>query len=657
MSTASEARIVLTAQDRTQAVFAQAQRNLTALSAGVSATTGLLRGLGSALAIGTFIEWGRQVINSLDALNDLKDATGASIENISALEDVAARTGTSFETVGTALVKFNQALSNAKPGTEVAAAFQALGLSVEQLKTIDPAEALRQTAVALSRFADDGNKARVIQELFGKGAREIAPFLNDLAQQIKLVGTVTTEQTEAAEKFNQQLSAMQKNALDLSRVLLGPLVNGVNELADRFREGERAGKSFFDVIRDRYAEQNQRGRDFLSGLVGRASPQAPKFLLDYDQTAAETKRLQRQAAKPSLPPSLGGTKPAKKEEISDAQRYLDTLQKQLESASELTAVEKVRQDLAQGRIKLTLDEQRQAEFLAGMLDADKARKDQAREEAKAALELQRELTRQREQDAELARRHLESLAKESEAVLNVNRSLAENIEEMGLTAEQLDRLRLARVEATLAETRAALAIAENVDHNREEAEQLRAKVELLERQRDLVERQGQRRVQVEADRMSEDAAKSLHDDVKSALSNAFRDSKNPVRAFAEGLGNVVYTRLTNALGNSIADALVGTGKPGSSGGILTSLFSLFPQFATGTDFVPRDMVAMVHRGERIVPASQNLGGEGGQPVNITINNAVSDYVTMDSMRRNNQQLVRLIRAELAGSIGRGGALS
>ena len=59
--------------------------------------------------------------------------------------------------------------------------------------------------MALAQFADDGNKARIVQELFGKSVREVAPLLKDLAESGGLVATVTTAQAKEAEKLNIQL--------------------------------------------------------------------------------------------------------------------------------------------------------------------------------------------------------------------------------------------------------------------------------------------------------------------------------------------------------------------------------------------------------------------------------------------------------------------
>lgn len=195
----------------------------TAVSA-AGASIGLALGAAGAAAL----VMAKNIIDGLDALNDVKDATGASIANISALEDVALRTGASMEQVSSILVKFNGALKEADGKNATSLALKAIGLDAAELKKIDPAEALRQTAVALSGFADDGNKARLVQELFGKSIKEAAPFLNDLAEKTELVGKVSTEQAANAETFNKQIAALSKNALDAKRVLLGDLLPAIN---------------------------------------------------------------------------------------------------------------------------------------------------------------------------------------------------------------------------------------------------------------------------------------------------------------------------------------------------------------------------------------------------------------------------------------------
>lgn len=179
-----------------------------------------------------------EALRGLDALNDFKDATGASIENASALEDIAARTGTAFEAVETSVVRLNKVLGDAKPGSQQAELLKSIGLSAEELRKQDPAEALLKVAQALDQYADDSSKARLIQELFGKSVKEVAPFLADLAAKGKLVGTVTEEQAKQAEKFNQQLSALAKNAQDIGRSFLSALLPQLNKVAEDFRKAE-----------------------------------------------------------------------------------------------------------------------------------------------------------------------------------------------------------------------------------------------------------------------------------------------------------------------------------------------------------------------------------------------------------------------------------
>lgn len=260
-----ETKINISAQDNASRVLANVRRDLAGVGTAASKLSPVLASLGVTLSAGAAFAWAKGITNGIDALNDLKDATGASIENLSALEDIGARTGTSFDTVGSSLIKFNAVLKDAKPGSDQAAAFKALGLSIADLKAQDPAEALRKTAVALAGYADEGNKARFVQELFGKSLKEVAPFLNDLATQGALVAKVTAEQAAAAEKFNQQLFSLQKNATDAGRALVSELLPALNRSLEIITKLKESGL-LFDVIKD--AAKGVIGLERLSGNAG-----------------------------------------------------------------------------------------------------------------------------------------------------------------------------------------------------------------------------------------------------------------------------------------------------------------------------------------------------------------------------------------------------
>ncbi len=196
-----------------------------------AAVDGTLRKLGTTLAaaggVAALARLAGASLDAMDALNDAADATGSTVERMSALERVAQINGQTLDDVTGIVVKFNSALKDAKAGSGVAEALQAIGLSAEDLKRIDPAEALRQTAVALQGFADDGSKARLVQELFGKSVRDAAPFLKDLADAGALQATVTAEQARQAEQLNKQIGAMRAEFQGAARAVTAELVPGL----------------------------------------------------------------------------------------------------------------------------------------------------------------------------------------------------------------------------------------------------------------------------------------------------------------------------------------------------------------------------------------------------------------------------------------------
>jgi hypothetical protein len=200
-----------------------------------SKASGLIGGVFAGIGVSGLVNFSRELINGIDALNDFADATGSSVQNASALEDIARRTGSSLSEVEGILVKFNQTLKDAEPNKGASLILKRLGLDAEALKKIDPAEALRQTAVAFTGFAVDGDKARIVQELFGKSVREAAPFLKDLAEKGELNATVTRQQAEEAERLNKAIFGLQKDFTDLSRSIAGDLIPEMSSLLTLFK--------------------------------------------------------------------------------------------------------------------------------------------------------------------------------------------------------------------------------------------------------------------------------------------------------------------------------------------------------------------------------------------------------------------------------------
>ena len=286
-----------------------AEKNAAQIEAKFSKLAGVAGSVGTALAgafagvsVAAFL---RSTTNALDALNDFKDATGTSVENASALEDILRRTGGTLDQGLGVLIKFNAVLKEADGKNAISQALTAIGVNAEELRRLDPAEALRRTAVALAGFEDNGNKARIVQELFGKSIREAAPFLNDLAEAGKLNATVTAEQARQAEVFNKQLAAFQTNSSNAARALVSDLLPALNLFFERLKGLESSGgfKAFFGSIGAEFRANNASVE--LTRIVNRieslqttidAGNGTPMMVKRLAALRAEAAQLSREAA-------------------------------------------------------------------------------------------------------------------------------------------------------------------------------------------------------------------------------------------------------------------------------------------------------------------------------------------------------------------------
>ena len=120
----------------------------------------------------------------------------------------------------------------------------------------------------------------------------------------------------------------------------------------------------------------------------------------------------------------------------------------------------------------------------------------------------------------------------------------------------------------------------------------------------------------EMDEFAKQAARNM----ETAFADFFMASADGFDDIASNFGKAVQRMIAEAASAQLLKLLFGDmGKTGNIEGIagkgLSWLADLLPSFAVGTDYVPRDMVAQIHKGERIVPAAQNnQSASSGQPI-------------------------------------------
>lgn len=151
---------------------------------------------------------------------------------------------------------------------------------------------------------------------------------------------------------------------------------------------------------------------------------------------------------------------------------------------------------------------------------------------------------------------------------------------------------------------------------------------------------------------AKEAARNIQDAFANFLFDPFQDGlKGMLRGFVDVvrrmLAEMASAKVFGAkssgglgLGGFLSSLFGGSSSSGEIGEVITSVF---PKYASGTDYVPRTGLALVHKGERITPAGQNRGSSGMTfaPVyNIDARGATMELAAAlpAILRKNNEQL-------------------
>lgn len=177
------------------------------------------------------------------AIFDMAQRTGFSTETLSVLRFAADQTGTSIEGLEKAVRRMQRSILDADAGlsTQVRA-FKALGLSIEELRTLTPEEQFMRIGAAIAGITDPTERATRAQELFGRSGAELLPLFAEgaegmarYAEQASELGLVMDLETAAkAERMGDAIDAAKQTLNGMAIDIGSRIAPSVTFLAEGF---------------------------------------------------------------------------------------------------------------------------------------------------------------------------------------------------------------------------------------------------------------------------------------------------------------------------------------------------------------------------------------------------------------------------------------
>jgi hypothetical protein len=184
--------------------------DFTALSGGAAAAAIGVAAYGAAVAVAATetYEAAKAAVEFAGKVSDLATKTGIGGEALQQLGYAGSLVGTSMEDVGTAVKKLQEHIVKAPED------FKQLGISIEHLKTLDPAKQFEEVARAISSIQDPAQKTAATIAFMGKSGQEAMKLMSldiaETSERAKELGLIMGDQTREA------LDALGDSATTLS---------------------------------------------------------------------------------------------------------------------------------------------------------------------------------------------------------------------------------------------------------------------------------------------------------------------------------------------------------------------------------------------------------------------------------------------------------
>lgn len=581
----------------------------------VAVAKSALGALGIGLGVGYFVSLVKGSIDAADHLGDLSKTTSITVEMLAGLQLASKQSGGDLDSIAASISKLS--VNMGKDSEK----FKALGVSAK-----DPLEAFKQLSDVFVKIQDPQLRAAVAAAALGKSWAGAAPLLAEGSAKIQeMVGNgtrlsgMTTDMKNRADEFNDKMAELNTTLGATRTKMVGDMLPGMNDIAKAMQEAAKDGGPLLTLWVGLGGA--------MAYLLNITDSQKLKTKLAdiNDQIEVTRKRLMAGSLNPD-----GAGRGLFSFLIPDIQLSNDAIKK---LGASLAALKQERDKMmpkptvgakpTDSKADAALEEAARL-FAAGQAAAKNAGAEAARERARL-MDLDRRGW------IDLADFKVREYEDELAALNKID-------EDRNAYSEQMRQLDL----------KGWVAYAEAI---------VSKDFELAKQLADLqvAAADGEKKMQA-------DAAQGLHNDVKNALAAAFRDSKDPIRAFGDALGNQIFVSVTNSLADALAKKILGDTFVKGIGSIFGLSFAGGGYTGDGSRSGGLDgmggFMAMMHPRETVIDhtrPSSNDGGSGG--VTIQINATVGDIASKSDVVAGMRATANQIVSKLARSQQYLGAMS
>lgn len=604
-------KVVISAVDNASTTLRTISSQVEGMRSSFGSLTGVVAGLGTALAGLSIVSHLRGTIEAADQIGKLAQKAGLTVEAMSALSYAAKLADVDNQQLAAGMGKLSKSMTEAAAGTgDAGKFFKALGVSVTdasgKLKTNQAV--FGEVADKFAAMEDGATKTAVAMGIFGKSGAQLIPLLNDgaagmkrAAEEAKRLGIVMSkDMAEKAQQVNDNFTRLRAASEGLSISLAQRMLPGMVEITNAMTEAAKEsgllkaawvglgglGAALFtdtfssaevkiknlkqdlaDLERHR---KDADGQGILFHMLFGKKDEIDQKIASVRAQIAGLEKLQADAArKPTGPTAAVRDAKARADAAAETQRRLNALlggsvkaeaDKFLELLNRINGVDtKFQEEL------LTL----QNGLKKGRISIDDYRVaiEKLINKQPFAVEGSRLLAESLKAEAEASKQKFEASSKALDTLDEEIKKQREHNQEIGLTREQLALLVGARDDETIAIKEQQLATLEKTGTDASEIESLRIQIQQLRELRSLRADGAAREIAAEAAKDALDAWQKTADDINSSLTDALLRGFESGKDFAQNFRDTVVNMFKTLILRPVISAIISPVGQAIAGGI------------------------------------------------------------------------------------------